>query len=632
MAKKSVNVVERHAEKAVLGICVAALLAAIVLFGVSTPSKIEIDAQKVGPDRIDQVVLDAAHNLRDKLRRAQAEPAETEDPLPKFEEASSPLAYAHIDPSLPAPVPMLPRVPAAFGGVPMAGEIELARVIPPSKPIHTHDRATVNLVPPVTLPAKDQGIAATGTSVPQYQWAVNWVTVAAKFDQQEQRLVFRSAGYQAARQIPYVLGVDLQRRERMPDGSYGEWKDVKPYLPAALPSAPEVELVLGQAGVTIPTKESDEALRAYFSLVKRVQSDLMRPLFAKVVYGTDWLYPKFDDVNIHELDLEVCVADEKNDCPPRPYPFQRDVETAKSDAEKTDDEIITEKFWAAEVALKRCQWEEVSQIINKLEDDLKQRDKTLRGEQKTKAEQLRFEAKQGEQDQKRGRKTPCEAPEEEDTTLSLRQSRYQVVWAHDAADEFDGGAQSGKTYQYRMRLQLYNRYVGISSALKNDEDAQEIKLLGEWSEPTEDVYIEPDAAFFLTSGSTNTQSGAKVTVYKWMEGVWVDERFPVVVGDRLKGSAHKVVRILENGEEDRPLVDFDTGSTVVDLDYNYNFRPTKLRGKEGLTLAPPTQTVSLVFVDEQSGELRQRILEADRNSEQYKTFKERAFNPRSTRR
>ena len=47
MAKQSVSIVERHVEKGLLGICVGVLLAAIVLYLVSTPNTVDLGGEQV---------------------------------------------------------------------------------------------------------------------------------------------------------------------------------------------------------------------------------------------------------------------------------------------------------------------------------------------------------------------------------------------------------------------------------------------------------------------------------------------------------------------------------------------------------------------------------------------------------
>ncbi len=624
MAKESVNVVERHVEKGIVGVCGAVLLAVIVLFGVSTPNTVEIEGEKVGPGQVDAKVLEVAEDLANSLRRARADPVEVENPVPKFEEALSPLAYAEVPSEIPPPAPLLPKVPSKFGSTPIAGEIELADVLPPQPPKATHARATLSLPPPALL-EPGQSRPPPPTDAVEYHRPVNWVTVAAVFNQQEQMSVYAKAGYPVKDRNPYVVGVDLQRREKSAGDTYGEWVNVNAYMPYVLPRPPEIEIVPGRRGGLIPTEDTQEAVTDFRKLVRRAQVDIMRPLFPEVIYGDGWLYPKFPDVNVRALDLELCSG---NDCEPRPYPPQKD----ESEEDITLEQQIEEMFSRGRTALNRWEWDEAERIADEIESLLEKEGGRLRLYQERIAK-LRDDAGQGRLDEARGRLKRKDSPDDEDEeTLIGRRSPQQLVWAHDAADELRGGAESGKTYQYRMRLRLLNPFMARPQDLKDPDDAQIVGVPGEWSNPTPDLYIEPDTAFFLTRGNINTRSGVKVTVFKWFEGVWVEETFSAEIGEPLGGSSREVVRVLDDGERDRPLVDFDTGQVVVDIDYDYQYRPTESRGRNEFTVAPAVPTVALVYADRRTGRLEQKIYEADKASEQYKAYKDRVFEPPRRRR
>ena len=67
MAKQLVNPIERHVEKAVLGLTGLALIAAIGLFLVSSPNQLELGGQAVKPGTIDQVVAQKAASVREAI-------------------------------------------------------------------------------------------------------------------------------------------------------------------------------------------------------------------------------------------------------------------------------------------------------------------------------------------------------------------------------------------------------------------------------------------------------------------------------------------------------------------------------------------------------------------------------------
>ena len=52
-----------------------------------------------------------------------------------------------------------------------------------------------------------------------------------------------------------------------------------------------------------------------------------------------------------------------------------------------------------------------------------------------------------------------------------------ATWFHDDTVE------PGKTYRYRLRVDLWNRYVNEPKNLANPEDARRVVLAGEWSQP-----------------------------------------------------------------------------------------------------------------------------------------------------
>ncbi len=617
MAKQSVNIVERHIEKALLAICAAVLLSAIVLYVVSTPNTADLSGEIVRPNSIDEHIRDAGRALRDRFQGAQPDEVEVVDFVPQLQAASSTLAYANLEAELASPTPHLPPVPDIGDAPPRVGEIRLASVVAPSKPMVTTGRSTLSLAPPVPL-GVGGGNAQGAPIVGGFETDVNWVTIAAQFDQQHQITVCKNAGYKAGRRNPYVAGIDLQRRERLVDGTYGDWIDVKSYVPAVLPSLPQVDIVEGRKG-PIATEATRERISAFFSLLRNTQPDLFRPMFPTKVHGDEWLYPKFDDTDIPALDRELCNPLNPGACEPRDYPTQTDLAPAVVDTPKTETELIEDALLKAQSLFQARQWKAVIDGANEIK-----KMPGVRTNHIQQADRLIDDARQGQLDEERNPPARDDDDDTEDTVQ--RRSRYQVVWAHDAEAAAGGGAVSGRTYQYRLRVKLYNRYCAVPADLADQADAERVFAVGQWSPPSDDVETRQDTEFFLTSGSTNTESGAKVTVFKWYKGVWVSHGFPIEIGEPMGKGAREPFRVLKDGRLDRPLVDFHTGNTVVDIDYDYVYRARRRKGREGFTVESPKPTVAVVYLD-RDGALRQRVLAADRLSRGYKQFKEIVFEP-----
>ncbi|MEE9295357.1 MAG: hypothetical protein V3W34_10410 [Phycisphaerae bacterium] len=608
MAKQPVSIVERHIEKGILGLCAVVLVAAIVVYLISTPSKIELGGQLVGPGSIDAGIRDQGQRLREKLRSAKPDEVEVVNYVPMFREAAEPLAYAKLGPDMHSPVPFGPRIPDIGEAPPSVGEIKLAKVIAPMKPMVTTGRSTL-----IRWPAATFGDSPPTHEFPgAFQFDVNWVTIAARFDQQQQISVCKSAGYDSGRRNPYIVGVDLQRREKRHDGSYADWADVDAYMPLELRDLPEVEIGKGLTGETVASEDTQIRVSQFFDLLREVQADIFRPMFPEKQYGDDWLYPKFEGVDIPALDRELCP--DPSSCDPREYPVQTDLAPAEEEP-KNPREIVRKTLDEVDRLLEQHQWEEARRMAEAAE---KMQGATTA--QENEAREKIAQARQGVLDDLR-RPGRGRADKKQDAGPE-RKSRYQIVWAHDAAAERFGGSASGKTYQYRMRVRLYNRFCAVPSDLGDAEDSKRVYVVGDWSEPTDDVYIPLDTQFFLTSGNTISRSGAKTTIFKWYEGVWVKHSFPLEMNRPIGGAARETVRLLAGGQPDKPLVRFDAGGKVVDIDYDYMFRPKRRRGRSGFTIESPMPTVALVYVDG-DGELRQRILEDDRKSSEYKAFKEK---------
>ena len=108
-------------------------------------------------------------------------------------------------------------------------------------------------------------------------------------------------------------------------------------------------------------------------------------------------------------------------------------------------------------------------------------------------------------------------------------------------------------------------------------------------------------------------------MFKWFSGVWVRERFDLKVGEPIGGVARACIG-MKGGAPDKPRIDFNTGSVVVDINYDYPFRPIRRR-KGGFEFRPPKQSIAMVYMDA-DGRLHERILDEDKAGEEYRRYKE----------
>lgn len=151
----------------------------------------------------------------------------------------------------------------------------------------------------------------------------------------------------------------------------------------------------------------------------------------------------------------------------------------------------------------------------------------------------------------------------------------------------------GHTYVYRMRYEVLNLFAGMPGELRNAEDARRLTLFSDWSPESRPVTIDSDVYFFLTKADPRKRE-ATVTVYKKTRTGWKDEDYKVSLGESI---GEKATRGANKG------IDFSTRAVCVDLEFDC------------LDPAPGgKKTVRMVYIDPDSGQLRDRYLARDRKN------------------
>jgi len=168
------------------------------------------------------------------------------------------------------------------------------------------------------------------------------------------------------------------------------------------------------------------------------------------------------------------------------------------------------------------------------------------------------------------------------------QYTYAKVWAHDLS------VRPGRTYQYRMRVSVFNPVYG--KALCADEKMRWTpELVGEWSEPSAAVTI-PRLVYFYFVGVFGDR--ATLELHRWIHGQWVIARSVTCrVGTPVVCSKPVPIKMPGSGKEVTETVDLSPGVLLVDMIRGFPYAPPGMR---------PIPTNVLVFSDTQ-GNLGQRI-------------------------
>lgn len=617
MAKQLVSPVERHLEKAILGVAGILLLGAIAKYLVTSPNQLEMGGEAVSPNAIDEKVAEKAAVVRLAIRNARPPESGVEPLYEVLIDVLDPFRHAGLSIEAPAAVPIGPEVPTVDKVVIRAGEKKLVEMMKLGKPIVRHGRSTF---------IRDSD-GTGGDSFPP----ADWVTVSAVFNV-EQQMQRQMHEYGPKRNEVIFGRVEMQRRARRDDGSWSEddWALVDTWPAGAVPPKPEVRLAMEEGQWVLPRDVRSSLERFLNELRERkTQLDLIRPLPLDVQDGTAWGVP------IITSRRDVLLQDYEYLYPNQPlegepddrYPDAPTEVTGAIDVDRTPQQIIKGLLEESR------QYLELAQQTRSLGDVTKAYNRAFSAKQhpaatrrdKTDADGLMRRANQLEDDIKRGirpgrRHEPVRPGPVEKTQERLHS---QQLWIHDA---WPGSIKNGNTYQYRLRVWIYNCLAGEPNKFSDPHDAKTVFIEGPWSEPTDPVMIELDTYYFVTNSDAKKDI-VSIEMCKWFEGVWVKDRFKFKVGDALNDSSRQKVPPLEGGEGfDMPLITFAADASIVDIDHQRRHRERKRAGRGGVKFEPLSPTCSVVFVDSE-GRLHERFLPTDKGHPAKATVLARVWKP-----
>lgn len=146
----------------------------------------------------------------------------------------------------------------------------------------------------------------------------------------------------------------------------------------------------------------------------------------------------------------------------------------------------------------------------------------------------------------------------------------------------------GHSYRYRMRYEVLNRYAGIRGELSDPTDAEMLTVFSEWSPPSRPVEAVSDVLFYLTKADRKRKE-VTVTVYRKARTGWKNKDFKIKVGDEIGRNDRRVKK-----------ADFTTDTICVGIDFNRVVNKNK--------------TTALVYLDKNTGMLRERLLSVDKKN------------------
>lgn len=600
MAKQLVNPLERHVEKAVVGLAAILLLGVIARYLVTTPNQIELGGETVTPRTIDAKVAQKAREALIVIRNARPTVEQPEPLVAEFVSWLEPLKPGKL-----AAGPAIgPDVPLIDPPITRVGQASLVQVVRPAKPGVTYGRSTL----------------IVSTNAGDRHRPRNWATVSAVFDVKTQRDLQRHA-YGAARSEIIIGPAQLQKRTQRPDGTWSDddWEFADSWPTGPDLGVPTIVVVDGSDGPAV-SADDHKALTQFHTKVKRkaFRRDVLRPMFAPTANGTNWSFPvitSYRDV-MNQDDELLNPTDPPSKNPDDLYGLSGQTSRRAVTRDLTPQEEIAE--WLAE-AERLIESSKKNLVINEailaqnlavdviLSSAATARDKAEARDLQTRAQQAENDITR---DIKRGRTAFELRQKSEGRDVKREPLPIQQVWTHDANE---GSLLSGATYQHRVRFQLFNQFAGEPRKFDNPDHAEQVYLAGEWSEPSDPIRFEATSLYFVTYDERSKER-IGVEFFRWFEGVWVKSRREKFgVGDSLRTKQRtQAPSPTDPTKADNALVDFYEELTVVDIDFD---RP--LRERTGGPRAPGASFsrtklgCAVVFMDPQ-GNLHERFVALDK--------------------
>ncbi len=610
MAKQLVGPVERHLEKAIVGVAGLLLVGVIARYLVTSPNYLELGGETVNASTIDAKVADKSADVRSKIQRHREELEVLEPLFPEFVRKLDAFASNELPLEFPMAVSFGPPVPIIDTPEVIKGRKKLATVVRLPKPAATTGRSTFDFSD------------GAGENLHVH----NWVTVSVVFDR-ERQIKLQKQQYGAKHDEITFGGVELERRLQRDDGSWSDedWEFVEDWPEAEIPPRPNVTLFQEKGQVTV-VRDSYNAVVFFQDELSapRLQVRILRPLMPDVYNGDPWTFPPLIPYKeVLGQDREYLDPDGTDDEIEDRYGLGEEEDPGDGEEEElTLRETFKRSLESAEQKLisGRRNWsrDDAIEAFNLAMEVFMNRD--AGGADKAKARKITDAASQLIRDIDRRPKQGQKPEGAEEGKRELLPT--QQVWANDAKR---GSVRSGETYQYRIRLVLYNELAAAPAQFEAKEDAAVVLIAGEWSEPSDPVAVGADTHFFAT-GCDERKQEVKFELYHWFDGVWVTHRWSFGVGQAVMGMSREPVPIPGEEDVDKPEVSFEPGVMVVDIDFKRPYRDRKAKGG-GVTLGgAATSTCSVVLVDS-AGELTERFILSDKANPMKRTLAKAVFKP-----
>jgi hypothetical protein len=611
MAKQNVTFIERHVEKIVVGVAGAVFLAMVVLYGIDTPNKAEVSGEPLTPEKFYARLKNDAEQALGRMRSATAELDSSTPELPPTRGDLSPYTDG-LKPAFPvAFAPLNPVVPDV--GDPTRGNIVLAEVLPPSKPVLGQGRAQARLPRPVIVDAAGGDVGNNANLPMPITSDHSWVVLTAAINREAQRLAYEQAEYDVGRRALIVTRVQAERQMLQPDGRWGEPVVVESYAPTIRRVVERVPVLIEEGRPFVREEDKtyitrvkdefysfddqDEVLRPPFQALLNVPV-LWEPAKTLEAFDSTVKLAEYNVVFYEEGGIQAPAAAVRrppagrNPRPPLGGGLPRRFEAAPAAPRPgaappagginlAAQKQATALLGSAKEEIAKKNYIEADDMLAQVADDPYAKSSDQEEARKLRAEILtQVEIALNEADQR--------ARVREAVGLVDLGEDVQPLWLTDLDIE------PGRTYRYRARLLTLNQYAGAPTLLKDPQDAGLLVRAGRWSEWSDPITVRPSTYLFFTEAKPETKT-ARVEIWQFADGKWEEARGELTLGDPAS-----VSRGRKEYRYDGVVADLQTGR-------QYRLRTVDRSGK----ISYEEKSSDVLVLVNSSGEVQERYQLAD---------------------
>ncbi len=361
---------------------------------------------------------------------------------------------------------------------------------------------------------------------------------------------------------PVVLGVELQRQEKLADGSWGEWKSIKTF-----PTSPQWPMP------TDPTVQ-----KSYQATLQQggdqMREAILHPPFwqpANADKGNLWETPEIRNQRIYDT-RQAAIAEEARKA------AEKAAEDARIAAEREAKKAGTGGGGGVRQPPRGGAFEEPPRLVpDQPGDKLYYVEPAGRSALAQQRPVVRPEDMPGAGEVFEGAVDP-----------GITANGVIKLWAHDDSCE------AGKTYRYRVRVRFLNPMYGRDPRLAKDPSivttfALPVGPSEGWSKETGDVTMPSNQYFYVVKGPSRVngkpqKEAVTIEQYNWQDGGWQVTQFDAGPGDTIPNTPY-TVGDLRFPPSDVRLLMADTAGRTVSRSLKQDYESEKRHELQGIISA-----------------------------------------------